>query len=279
MQRCNTSTTFWLLGFAVLVITSATTNAALYSFGLDRFQINRDLLADSIDEFDDNHLGSWYVDNGTAIEAGGLLTLTNPGDISTEIVDGYLATYEESEVASIDPSYGVADGEGGFTATTTLVTGAPAQNSLFFMEFDIESSVDNLDDIVIGISNLDPMTAGVTDGRRPSGLSIMFLNDEPGFAALQSVPIVEADITGDILLSLTFDDSTNQVTGAYSLDGGSSFLSPFSPIDTRIDQASDSNWELTAMSLDAEAVPEPSSVLLLGTGLAVLARLNRRRRA
>src|SRR5262249_8537723 len=46
---------------------------------------------------------------------------------------------------------------------------------------------------------------------------------------LQQQPISPSDITGDIILRLSFDDAQDLASAAVSLDGGTTFLAPFAP--------------------------------------------------
>jgi hypothetical protein len=230
-----------------------------YVFSVDRFQVERDLSGDVTDEFDDGALFPWSLSNGTVEESGGLLTFSNPGDLTEYHVDGHIVTTEESEVSCSEGSLLVADGAGDFTATVTLTTGAPGPNQFFLLECDLENSAGNLDDIQIGIFNIEPGIANDPDilpapfHFYPAGLSITFLNDEDPGVTPQSALIVPGDIAGDILLSLIFNDEMNQFTATYSLDGGATVLSPFSAIDSHFEQADSMGWELTAISLDVQS--------------------------
>ncbi len=226
---------------------------------LDRFRIEGNLPGGVTDEFDDGTLSPWTLSNGTVEESGGLLTLRSPGDVTVYDVDGHVVTTEESESSCSEGPFLVADGAGDFTATATLATGVPGQNQFFLLECDLEDSAGNLADIQIGIFHME---AGVANDPSilpgpfhlyPAGLSITFLNDEDPGLAPQSDLISPGDVTGDILLSLVFDDETNQFTATYSLDGGASVQSPFSPIDSPFEQADSMGWELTAISLDVQS--------------------------
>jgi hypothetical protein len=48
--------------------------------------------------------------------------------------------------------------------------------------------------------------------------------------AYDTVSIDPDDVTGQIVLRISFDDATNTVTNSFSLDGGTTFQSPFPPI-------------------------------------------------
>ena len=45
-------------------------------------------------------------------------------------------------------------------------------------------------------------------------------------------PVGEADLNGDVLLRLTFDDTTNQAFASFKLPGMASFQNPFPPRET-----------------------------------------------
>ncbi len=78
-----------------------------------------------------------------------------------------------------------------------------------------------------------------------------------------SVPVLESDISGAIILSLIFDDALDTMTPQFSLDNGATTLAPFGS----------EAWAFPGggFSLSGSStVPEPGTALLLGLGLAAL---------
>ena len=265
---------------AVLFLTTGLEAApSAYTFSLDRFHISGNLPGDATDEFDDGVVAPWSIDNGTVIESGGLLRLTNPGDIDTYPMGGYLVTTEESEASLSGAGFHIEDGAGDFVATSTWVTGAPLLNQLFLMECDNKLTPSGQHSVQIAVHNIDPSVASAVPGFQwPGGLSVSFLDDVGDTAVgFQSVPISPADITGDILLSLSFNDTTNQFTGAFSLNGGSTFQHPFAPIYTDLQPGVFQDWELTGISYDVQAVPAPGAALLGAFGAGLVGWLRRRK--
>jgi len=127
-----------------------------------------------------------------------------------------------------------------------------------------------------------------------SSLAAPFLNVTPGFgiafgimpfnagAAIvnyysTSVSVDPTEITGDLLFQLSFDDTTNQFDAAFSFDGGTTFQTPFPSVTSSMGgQGVFQDWELDAFSVELQAVPEPSSVLLLGSAVGSILWLKRK---
>ena len=85
---------------------------------------------------------------------------------------------------------------------------------------------------------------------------------------LQALLIDPADVTGNILLQLDFDDTSNQITGNFSLDGGTTFEpSPFTSISPNTEDPS-YIWTMGAASFSV--APEPVSSTLFLVGAATL---------
>ena len=123
MKQTISPLAMMILSIGMLCIMSGYVNAAPFAFSVDRFQVTGNLPVNAVDEFYDGYLSPWIVDNGTAIEGSGVLTLTNPGDINTIQIDNFFITQEESEVYIANTPFMVADGAGDFVATSTWTTG------------------------------------------------------------------------------------------------------------------------------------------------------------
>lgn len=113
------------------------------------------------------------------------------------------------------------------------------------------------------MANVGPILADIFN--LSEGLNIIF-ESETG-AAPQLFPIAAGDITDNIQFALIFNDDTDLFTGAFSLDGGTTYQNPFNPIYSHLDHAVFADWELNATSIDVQAVPEPTTFLLMATGL------------
>jgi hypothetical protein len=229
------------------------------------------------DEFDDGIMAPWVIDDPTAIESGGVVTLSNPGDIDTFLDGNYLITEEESEIRFED-NLGVEDGAGDFLSLSEWLPIVPAQNQLYAMRIHMDRPLDeDLGSINIGIVNVGPLM-GDAHGV-PAGLSIFFEEnlEASEIENRQIFPVEAEDITDSILFSLYFDDSTDLFTGGFSLDGGAMFQSPFAPIHRQMNEVVFDGWELNAASYDYQTVPEPTTLLLMATGLAGLGFTGRKK--
>ena len=268
-----------------LIIMAVRAEATPYSFSLDRFEVVGNLPGSVVDEFDNGSLDPlWVVEDPTGIESGGVLTLSSSGGPKTGYFDGLYLTGQGTEIWS-NPSGAltVQDGAGDYQATTTWARVVPDSNQWFSVSTGLVTSLDEIG-VQMAVGNLSPATAdflGVPPGLGISfgGGGVVFAGGavvHPGGADFQTVAVMPDDIVGDILLRITFDDESNSFTGSFSLDGGATFLSPFSPVATPLPpevRPLATNWSLSAAYLDVSKVPEPSTFLLLASGLAVLAGL------
>lgn len=258
-----------ILWIGALLIMTGRVNATPYSFIVDRFEVVGNLPGNVVDEFDDGSLDPlWEIREPggptAVVEAGGVVTFSNPG--SVEIEDGLLRREFSHIYSRPSSTLLVEDGAGDFHGTSTWAPIIPGQNQFYHMNlirhFHFES-------IGIAVTNFMP---GVADHFGvPAGPSVILAREFD----VQGVPIMPGDIIGDIALRLAFDDDANLYTGAFSLDGGATFLSPFSAVTPTPGGPSLADWRLGAESW--EVIPEPSAFLLLGSGLAGLAGFGRKR--
>ena len=204
---------------------------ATFDFRVDRFELVRTTrpgasrnLPDFVDEFDDPRLGwgTWY---GTAFAADGFLHLASPG---TEIPDalGVLpgTTLDLSLVGSPNS---LSDGEGSFIARSYWEPDELARGDFNHMSFSTYGRD------AVEVSGLAIMNA--TPDGQPTAYTIVqhfvsFGAGVPGPPQLATVAIDPSAITGQIVFELRFDDDTNALETAFSLDGGVTFERPFLPL-------------------------------------------------
>jgi len=244
-----------ILCMGILLILIGRIYAASLSASIDSFLMTGNLAGYAIDEFNDGNPSPWVVDDGTAIEQNGVLTLISPGDIDPAKIGDVYITQELSEAFIAGGRFHVADGNGDIVVTSTWTSGVPAENQYFLMESDIEAPNEvDLDEISIGLFHFGPDLKQVFDQVPPEGgLAVIFernTGSDNTVVSSQSVGISAGDVNGNIVLTLSFDDQTNQFSASFSLDGGGTFQSPFVPVDTQIDQGNFNNWELTTASLN-----------------------------
>jgi hypothetical protein len=253
---------------------SLSANAAAYSFSVDHFRVVGNLPGDVSDDFNDGSIApSWEIFEPTVVESGGMLTFSNPGTIVTPIQIGgqSILSSEMSYIGSNSTgSLQMQNGSGDFLGASTWSPAIPDSNQFYTMGIN---DVVTDEDFSIGVYNFG--TALASAFGVPEGVGVFFgrFGDVgTGDFDVQGVSLVPADITGNIILSLSFIDATDLFSGAFSLDGGTTFFSPYTSIATG-SGVHELGWYLGAESF---TVPIPAAVWLFAsgiTGLIGIARL------
>jgi hypothetical protein len=221
----------WMLVavFAAWVLVPAPSAALTYSSSCDLFAVDgnefgsADGAFDYVDEFDDGTLApAWTLLLGTAVESGGTVTVRNPG------VTIPLGTGGVLEISTIEnEEHGIADGAGDFTMISDWGVVLPATNSEFHMQLYSISPI--IEAAGITVNNTSPEVAAAQPGGI-AGYSVsqsvtQGFGDDFTVVQANAVPISAASVTGHVILRMTFDDATNMLTCAFSLDDGQTFQS------------------------------------------------------
>lgn len=144
-------------------------------------------------------------------------------------------------------------------------------NQMYGMTLESYWATDR-DYVSIWIAHLDDDMAGLFG--TTAGLYVSFTRSVGDIenTVAQNVAIDPADITGDVLLRMSYDDAADELSAAFSLDGGTTFQAPFASVASDLKMDDSSEWYLDAQELQ---IPEPATMSLLGIG--VLALIRRRR--
>lgn len=192
----------------------------VFDYAVQRFEADgnafgpADGVPDLVDEFDDGSLAPlWQVSSGTAEESGGLLHLKNPG---THFDIGY--TIDVSEVTG---AVKLVDGGGDFTVTS-MWEAIPRAGDFIHMTLFLTGGTTAQDSWEF----LTLILQKANDGR-------LFIHQSygKGFTLTDGQSIVvspETPVTQPVL-RIVFDDDANLATVSISLDGGVTFLTPFTP--------------------------------------------------
>jgi hypothetical protein len=197
--------------------------ASSFSSSCDRFEVDgngfgpADGTLDFVDEFTAGSLApNWSLLLGTASETGGFLVVRDPG-FSVQLASNTL------EISTVENAlHDIGNGEGNFTMNSFWSPSLPGQNAEFHMQLYSVSPIIE--------------AAGVTVNNLGGGSYSVAQSLTQGFGAsfttlqANSQTISAADVTGEIVLRMTLDDSTDQLTCSFSLDGGATFQSPFPPL-------------------------------------------------
>lgn len=242
------------------------TYAFSYSFYVDKFILTGNLPYYFVDNFNNNVVTwPWIINEPTVTESNGFLKLSSPGDTILKSFHGYTASIESTTVIS---KLLLINGCGNCVATSMWLPILPKKDQMFFMEAFHTLALYNTESISIGVSRLSPSIANVLGFPSvSSNIPMIFFGSENldgGSVNFQAIPINPNDITGEIALQIIFDDLTNQFKGAFSLDGGNTFQSPFNPVSPQsFNQPF--VWAMNAVSCDP--TPEPKTVFYFMIGL------------
>ncbi len=253
-------------------------DAATYSFSVDSFQVAGNLPVSVVDDFNDGSIGPlWEVYDPTVVESGSTVTFSNPGTTVSSTQIGSLSNIssEMSYIGSMSPGQlQMQNGAGNFLGTSTWISAAPNTNQFFTMSI---SHIAADEDITISIYNFDSVFANAFGVPQGLGVSFgRFKDVGTGDFSVQGISILPSDITGDILLSLGFDDAADLFNAGYSLDGGTTSFSPFSTIAAS-SAVQELGWNLGAESF--AVVPIPAAVWLFCSGLLGLIEISRRKKS
>jgi hypothetical protein len=253
----------WLAALAVTACCGSAVPAlashTVFSASVDRFEIDgnafgpADGVLDQVDEFDDgNLLPNWSRLVGTAVESGGVLTVRDPGtDVS--LVPGV-----SLDVSNVENAIDVANGAGNFTATSYWVSSPlPGVNrEIHFQLYGLGATIEAAG---LTLQNLDAATAGPNPVGFSVTQSVSFVIGGGGVPQTDTVAIDPADITGQIVFRMAFDDATDTMVCSFSLDGGATFRSPFPPL--HVFQVLDELEILLGAASITSTVPPPPPVV------------------
>ena len=249
----------WLAGVALgaccAVAGPAAAHHTTFSSSVDRFEIDgnafgpADGTLDQVDEFDDGVLApNWSVLVGTAVEAGGVLTVKNPG-LDVTLVPGLTL-----DVSNVENTVDVANGAGNFTATSYWVpTPLGTNREIHFQLYGLGSTIEAAG---LTVQNLDAASAGPNPVGYSVTQSVSFIGGGGGVPQQATVAIDPGDIIGRIVLRMAFDDATDMMTCSFSLDGGATFRSPF-PAMHVFQVVQDLEILLGAASIESTVPPPP----------------------
>jgi hypothetical protein len=262
----RTSRCVWMAVASLAVcLMAAPVHAGTFSSSCDRFEVDgnafgpADGTPDFVDDFTAGTLGpNWALLLGTAIETGGVLVARDPGfSVQLGAVPFEISTVENA-------LHDIGNGEGSFTMTSSWLPVLPAVDTELHMQLYSLSPV--IEAVGLTVTDLSPSTAALQGS--PAGYSVnQSLTHGFGatFSTLQSnsSSFGPSAVTGQIILRMSFDDTTDMVTTSFSLDGGATFQSPFPPMHIFNDGVSDYEILLGAAALGANTGPTTTQMLPL----------------
>ena len=176
---------------------------ATFDYLFDRVEIDGNTFGpfdgspDFVDDFDGGNIAPWVQSWGTIAEMGGAMHLRSPGTH-----DSVLGLDRSDAGISGSP---FVSGAGSFRASARLPMVLPAVNQQVVFAFG---------DIEVFAISVQPNSV----------VQVYFMST---ILDAQVQPISSPELTGDIVLQISYDDVSKEVSSAFSLDGGASFQTPF----------------------------------------------------
>ena len=207
-----------------------------FLYRVERFEADGNVLGaldgvpDRVDDFNAPPLSPlWYQAYGTVSEGNGFLLLTNPGVHFPSPPDPSSPTGAllDLSVAASGSSTYVYDGSGNFTGTAYWEGVLPTIGHHYHFSVYTFGGLSGFYAETFGLAivrrdeNTVEMEQHLTEIDQYSGT---FQNTQLLFH-----PVNQAQATGPFIFRIMFNDTTNQATTEYSLDGGTTWESPFPP--------------------------------------------------
>jgi hypothetical protein len=198
----------------------------VFDYRVQRFEADGNVFGpaggapDLVDEFDNGTIApQWSTILGTTVETGGELQLRQPG---THFNAGVGLDLDLSDVQSTAE---VVESGSPFTVTSRWTRPTVGQNHLIHMTlFGHAGALGTPWEFFgVDISNFAGQGLLVTQHRA------LFTGVWPP-AEVQNVAIQQADITGDVLFRTAVDTTAGTAVSSFSLDGGATWQSPFTPM-------------------------------------------------
>src|SRR5262245_37300309 len=256
-----------ILSLAVPLGLAGLARGQTFSAAVDRFEADGNNFGsvggalDFVDEFDNGTIApDWAQLLGTSVEASGVVTLRDPG---TPIpLPGF-----NQVVSNIENEEELANGAGNFTATAYWVPAVPAVDTEFhFQTYAVQGLIEAAG---LTFTNLSAAAAAAQPGSVAGPavnqtLTYIGSPSPPGSSA--TVAVNPADIVGHIVFRLSYDDATDMLTTAFSLNDGATFQSPFPPLHI-FNGVTDTELLLGAGAALSIPPPPPPAIQLVSTKL------------
>ena len=219
----------------------------VFHYQVDRFEIDGNAFGpfdgapDLVDGFDDGVLSpGWSQLFGTVYEQDGFLHLTNPG---THYYAGLALDISVAEGAAV-----VTSGAGSFTVSSSWAPTPLSPGTFIHMTLWLSGATTRSEFFGLDVSNFLGQGPAVTQHLE------LYENGTYQIPAVASVPFDAATVTGGIVLRTTVDDTTKLAQASFSLDGGVTFQSPFTPIPVFRDGI---DHGIVLLGADPQAAPQP----------------------
>ena len=231
---------------------------------LDRVEIDgnvfgaADGIADFVDEFDDDVPGpEWTTFMGASTETGGFVTFHGPGM--------HLPYVPNIDLSVMKHQVAPARYAGDYTITATWLPALPETDRRFHVQLIGQGDWLRVESAGISVTNLSATSAAAYWPAAMPGYAISqeLTQLDSGYHAPEivrydAVAVNAEAVTGPIVLRLTVDDATDTLTTSFSLDGGATFQSPFTPLPLfRFGGIVDHEIVAGAAAVQAGPLPKP----------------------